>query len=347
MARTLGAAPPRLVLPRAYTAVVPWELLLALPWDVEWEVPQGCPSEAAFVRMVEAEVETQTSSDAHPVLSAEVKIETLAQRWRLELRLRRAGEIDTRSFEAESCEAAVRAAALVVSLRLIEWVSDEPIVPEPEPDPLPTLDPRPVLPLTTGPVEEESVSSELSNPLDRPTPRNRPTFELGGWLGLHGGVAFGVAPGVGAAASLEAGVKGHWWRAGLAVHTVPRRTRSHPNRAEVVGRFDLVQAELLGCGVPATETVEFPLCGRLAGGGLRGTGEGAVTRSEPAWGPWWGVGGSAGVAWHVTDRLAPAFTIEALASLREWAFSVGSVPGDLYATGPVAAHASLGLEIHL
>lgn len=98
---------------------------------------------------------------------------------------------------------------------------------------------------------------------------------------------------------------------------------------------------------PLGGSVEFPVCGRLAGGGLRGSGEGDVTRSEPAWGSWWGLGGSAGLAWHVTDHLAPAITVEALAPLRDWSFSVGSVPGTLYRTGAVAFRAWLGLEIHL
>lgn len=324
--------------------MAPWALLLALPWDVEWDAPHGCPSEAAFSQMVEAEVEVQASADAPPILAAAVKIERLAEQWRLELQLRRGDVVDSRSFEAESCDAVVQAAALVVSMRLVEWMPQPPDEPASEPVP----EPPPALPLTSGPLEDEPPPTEIPMSSDPPeSAQHRPVFELGGWLGMHGGLAFGVAPGVGGAASLEGGLKGRSWRAGVAMQAMPRRSQSHPNRADIIGRFDLVQAELLGCGVPAAGPVEFPVCGRVAGGGLRAAGEGAVTRSEPAWGAWWGLGASAAVAWHVTDRLAPAFTLEALAPLRDWSFSVGSVPGDLYVTGPVALRAWLGLEIHL
>lgn len=228
-------------------------------------------------------------------------------------------------------------------MRVVEWIQSAPAADEPEP--APAVEPPPPLPLAAS-TEPAPAPEEHSSPAS-PPPKSTAPVELGGWVGIHGGLALGVGPGVGGALALDGGLTGRWWRAGLAVHATPRRITEHPSANGVRGRFDLVTAEALGCGVPEAGPVDFPLCGRVAFGGLRGAGEGDVQQPEPAWGLWSGLGGSAGASWHATERLAPALSVEGLAPLQSRVFSVGGVPGVLHETGTFAFRAWLGLEIHL
>jgi hypothetical protein len=92
-----------------------WPLLLLAPLvDLDWDAPSDCPSEDAFVAMVDAEARVQLESNDPPVLDASVAVEQLAdERWRLVLRMRRgAGAFDVRTMHGESCEAVVDDAAL-------------------------------------------------------------------------------------------------------------------------------------------------------------------------------------------------------------------------------------------
>lgn len=279
------------------------------------------------------------------MLKASVVIRELgAAKWELSVRIEGEGGDEERTFEGESCDAVAEVAATLVSLRVVEWIDSASLVPEPEapvestPQPEPRLrrEPEPKL----APIEAPSPQTLRRESVPQPA-------ELGGWLSILGGVALGVAPGVGGAVAIEGGLQGQWWRAGFALQTTPRRFRPHPNNSAVRGRFDVLIAEAVGCGVPRAGRVEFPICGRFAAGGMRANGEGEVGRSEPAWGGWWGVGGSAAAVWHVTERWAPVLSVEALAPLREWSYSVGGVPGTLHQTGAVALRAWAGLELHL
>lgn len=325
-------------------------ILLAPLVELEWDAPDSCPSPVAFEESVRTQADVTTEQDGPAVLKASVVIRELgAQQWELLLSMEREGEAEERRFEAETCEAVAEVAATLVSLRVVEWVESSPLVPEPDVslsgEPKSTPAPEPAEPVDPSRSEPSvAVPSRAVSPGLR---TDRPPLALGGWLSILGGLAFGVAPGVGGAVAIEGGLEARWWRAGLAVQTTPRRFGRHPSDSAVRGRFDVLTAEAVGCVVPWAGPVEFPICGRIAAGGMRATGEGDVGQSEPAWGGWWGAGGSGAVAWHATDRWAPIASVQALAPLRDWSFSVGSVPGTLHRTGPIAVRAWVGLEIHL
>ncbi len=313
--------------------------------ELEWEAPPSCPSAAAFEDRVRAQADVRAEADAPAVLTARVVIrERRAQAWELALTLEREGKSETRTFEGESCAVVAEVAATLVSLRVVEWTAPVPLVPEPAPGPEPTDPPA----QTPAPREPRPAAEPAPVPQSASDSRSRRRpVQLGGWLGLHGGVAFGVSPGLGGAVAIDGGIEARGWRAGLAVHANPRRVHPHPNDPGVRGRFDLVMAEALGCGVPWAGPVEFPLCARIAAGGLRATAEGDVGRAEPTWGGWWGIGGSLAAAWHVSERFAPVLSAEALASLAGWSYSIGGVPGALHQTGAVALRGWAGVEIHL
>lgn len=322
-------------------------LLLAPLVELEWDAPASCPSADAFEERVRAQADVRAEADAPAVLMARVVIRELgAEQWELSLEMERGGEQEARTFEAESCEAVAAVAATLVSLRVVEWVKPAPLVPEPEREPKREPEPPSQTDVEARPRVQPDASETQTPEVVRQTPARRPP-ELGGWISVLGGVAFGVAPAVGGAVAIEGGLEGRWWRAGLGVQTTPRRVQAHPNDSEVDGRFDVLTAEALACGVPRAGPVEFPICGRVSAGGMRANGEGNVGLSEPAWGAWSGFGGSAAAAWHLTEFFAPVLSLEALAPLRDRSYSVGGVPGTLHRTGAVALRAWAGLEIHL
>jgi len=299
---------------------------------------------------VEAEANARTEADEPPVLEADVTVEHVGPaHWRLQLRLRRDGHDDTRAFDANSCSAVVEAAAVVVALRLVQWRPGESLVPEVKPSlPVPVVEPLPVAQPDPPPVLPPAAGLEAESPEVSPGPMepDEGASGLGGWVGVHEGLALGVAPGIGGAFALDGGVTGRWWRAGVGLQAVPRRIQPHPQEPGIRGRFDLVTGESFGCGVPKVGPVEFPVCGRFAVTGVRVVGEGAVNGSDIVWGTWLGAGGSVGAAWYVTERIAPALSAVALAPLQDWSFSVGGVPGALHRTGSVAFRAWVGLEVH-
>jgi hypothetical protein len=333
-----------------------WTVALLVPlMEVEWDAPGGCPGEAAFVQAVESEVDLAAEEGDLAMLTARITIVELDDgRWRLTMVLASEDRSDDRTFEDDSCEAVVETAAVVVSLRVIELVRTPAVVPEPtaisssEPPPAEeSTGPARVEPARREPASSLFEANEYWDAPPEPGQHIRAGTPVGGWLAVQGGLALGVAPGVGGAVGLEGGVTGARWRVGVALHGAPLRRREHPQDGAVRGRFDLVTAQVLGCGVPSAGPVLFPLCGRLAAGAIHGVGEGAIERPEPGWSPWIGLGGTAGAAWRATRWLAPFVSAELLATLRGSSFSVGSVPGTLHETGPVAFRAWAGLEFHL
>ncbi len=84
--------------------------------------------------MVEAQARVQAESDDPPVLSASVEVEERGDdRWTLTLEVRRGEALDVRTVHGESCEAVVEAAALIVSLPVMEWTRPTTTDADPEP----------------------------------------------------------------------------------------------------------------------------------------------------------------------------------------------------------------------
>ena len=302
---------------------------------VDWDAPEGCASEDAFVGRVLEQADVPEPA----ALSIAVSVRRLPDdRWRLALAIESDAGIDRREVEGESCDAVVEAAALIVSLRLVEAAQRVDVVPPSEPP----AEPAPAQP---EPAKPEPIAVAPTPEIVAPPPRRALPS---GWLAASAGPALGILPNVGAGVSLEGGVQGELWRVGASARAFPVRRASHPALSGVDGRFDLVQGGVLGCGMPAFRRVVFPLCGRVDAGAMRGVGEGGgVTSPRPKWSPWLGLAGSAAVAWRVTRVIAPFVAAEGVVSLLRPSFSVGGQSELLFQAGRGGFRAWAGIEIHL
>lgn len=205
-------------------------------------------------------------------------------------------------------------------------------------------------PTVVGPDRSANAAANRSTTAsagEAPRPEPLRALGWGGWVALGGGVALGILPGVGGAVALEGGVDGPRWQAGLSVRGFPLREVNHPQTSMISGRFDLVTAGALGCGVPGVRRVSFPLCGRVELGALRGLGQGAVTVPRPQWSLWAGLAASAAIRWRVLRWLAPFVALEGQVALLRPGFTVGTVPGTLFEAGLFGLRAWGGIALHL
>ncbi len=328
-----------------------WLAVAAPAWPIDWNAPAGCPDAADVTAQVQ-----RIRGDA-PLLDAP-RVTGVVQAGATEgfvLTLEIVGPdggVDRRTMAGESCEAVTEAGALVIALRL----DDAAPAVQPEPDPPPDPAPLPEPPASVVAAEPEpAVASEptRSKPAPtsaRPEPVTSTVVEplaLEGWISLGGGAALGILPGVGGTAELAGGIEGRYWRVGLSLVGLPVRRAPHPDDADVTGRFDLVAAGALGCGVPITGRLAFPLCARLEVGGMRGVGQGAVAVPEPGWSPWIGLGASARASWRVLRWLAPYVEAGAMVGANRPGFTIGDLPGTLYEAGRVGGRFTAGVELHL
>jgi hypothetical protein len=320
-------------------------VLLGLP--VHWDAPQGCASAEEFVRRVLEQTDAEVDDTSAIAVAVTVR-ERPGGRWIVLLDL---DGVDAREIEGESCDAVVDAAALIVSLRLVEAARGDVVPPAEDPTPgAGSDDPR------EGPDVSEVGSRGGSRTSSEVVPREVVPREgaredmrsnaIAGFLAIAAGPALGVLPRVGAGVSLDGGVQGRWWRAGASVRAFPVRTAPHPTVADVRGRFDLVVAGVLGCGQPAVRRVSFPLCARVDVGGLRAIGEGDVTDPRPRWSPWVGLAASVGVSWRIVRQVAPFVAVEGVASLYRPSFSIGGVADPLFEVGAGGFRAWAGIELH-
>ncbi len=147
----------------------------ALPLELAWEAPAGCPDAAFVAARVEAIL--RGPPEAPVAVVARGTVERAGAAYHLALTLRTGDLEETRAIDAASCAALAEAAAVVVALA-IDPSRDE-ASPAPAPAPAPTPAPAPVAappPRTARPKPKRSPSS--------PSPVSRLALGVGGALGL-------------------------------------------------------------------------------------------------------------------------------------------------------------------
>jgi hypothetical protein len=183
------------------------------PLRLTWVAPEGCSSQADIERQIARSLGNPSSH--HAALAVRVELRRLAKR-RVSVSLvaEGRGESGQRQLEAESCDAAATAAALIVALMVDpalgasaqpapEPPAPPPPPPPPEPPPLPPAEPetppllammprRSVIPEETPPAPAHPPSTSDLAPLDHLSARiaaigdigSLPGADVGGELAL-------------------------------------------------------------------------------------------------------------------------------------------------------------------
>lgn len=320
--------------------------------QLTWEAPAACGDEAAVRRGLAAYLREDTAVEAGTGVRAEAVVEEVDGVFRLRLRTETSSGVTTRETTAEDCSVLVEATALIVAIAVdpsaVVARSDEvPEPPEPaEPEP---IEPEPVEP---EPIEPEPSETEPSPASERPEgvdlvgagdAEPGPPLPVRFGMRVSGGVDVGVLPAVAGGVRLTGAVLGRGWRAELRGDAWLPRTALAED--QLGARISLWSVGARGCGVPGVARVglEFPLCGGVEAGAMRGDPvgdrvDGGVTVREP----WVAAGASAGLAWSPRRFIALVAQAELTVPLRRAGFRVGEI--ELHRAGPVGGRGLVGLE---
>jgi hypothetical protein len=242
------------------------------PLAINWSAPPNC----ARIARVRQDVAELAGPNAGAGARATLVVTEAAGAWRAQLTL--SGTVQgQRSLSADSCDAAARAAALVIALavnpeaasrlseKLLAPVAAEPPPPAPaaeEPAPPAPEPPLPVLP--NGRLPEVVLGDPPVRYIDR-----SPRLEFGagatGEFGLLPEFSFGVAA--------AAGLKADWFRTELELALFPSRYTSYRAAPNFGGRFAMGSLSLRTCARLLDHEVSAHLCGALRGHQLRAEGE--------------------------------------------------------------------------
>lgn len=328
---TAGLLAALVVAPVAPVADVP------APLELVWQAPAACPDGAEVLRRLA----TLAPGRAAPGLRADGSIAPLVGgTWRLQLALRGPGIADTRTIDAAECSTLGDVAALLLAIA----VAPETAVRRHEAG-ASAPDDRPVLPLPPRePVAAPSIAAAPRiEPDELPTaPAPRRSAVLRGALRLAGGAEVGAIPAWSPSAVLGAALLGAGWRVELA-GTYSARTLAYDDRSAVGGRLQLAAGALRGCGVPRWRRFEFPVCGGLELGALRGVARG-VLAPAPALDLWIAAQLVAGAAWVPARRVALVVALDVSIALRRPGFHVASL-GELARSQPIGLRPTVGVEL--
>lgn len=325
---------------------------------VDWEAPSSCvdaDQAAARLQQLLPEVAPPVGGDVEADLRADVAIVRSDVGFRATVRFEGPQGHDERSFEDASCSIVADAALLVIAVSVDPVAMGEDLdlvapsiqrprtlVAEPEPasEPSPEREPGPIISTLAPRVEEPAL------PVEPPARRERPEQIVRAALGIVGGGGYGpLTLGQGQLGG-ELSVFGPWWRATLrGLWLAPRTVASEDNRA---ARYDGFTVGALGCGVPragARSQIEFPLCGGLEAGLLRGEGTGGTPDPRRGSRPTVALLVGPGLRWAVRERLALVLHVELMAPLLRGGFTIdGAI---VSATTPVGVRGLWGLEVRL
>jgi len=337
-----------------------------------WEAPQGCPGREELLAAIERRLGRAFAGEVE--VDARVSMHAQAPRYRLVLRISTRSGGASRSLTSQRCAALVDATALLVATAAtkrevagVEAGSDateevaieeatelptpeagpgtEPAGPGPAEPPGPELGPleraaEPERAGQEGPLAEEVPPASAEVPLGAP---GRSARRLGGMLRVQGGPELGALPGVSGAVMLAGGLL--WRRARLELRGTFLTPRTQ-ERAEGTLRAFAGMGALLGCGRVGPGRVEFPLCGGLEAGGVRGTAQG-VAGARSTTGLWLAVVASAGVAVAVHPQVRLGATLEGVAGILVPSFDLRdpgpSVP--LFASSLISGRLLFAVEL--
>ncbi|MCA9692421.1 MAG: hypothetical protein KC636_22670 [Myxococcales bacterium] len=325
---------------------------------LSWEAPPGCPDasqvRAALERLL-AETPPERRRDLE--LSAQaVVVKRPEGPWSLRLAISTRDGESARELDAESCDALAEATALLVAMTVDPTAGSKRPEEQVQKD-TSEEEPAPGVGATPARVPEappEAAVTTPSKPVDGPVERELeakgpPKLQAAlGWdliLGTGGPPSFGLGLGLG----LE--LIGPRFRVGVRGHHLFTRTVSLEDRGLLGARVDvqLWAGQVRGCGVPRVRAgygfIEFPLCGGVELGGLRGEGVGLPISSSYT-GLWAAILASPGLMIHVGGSFAFTTRVDVGIALSRPRFAVENL-GDVYRAPPASFAFILGFELRM
>lgn len=270
--------------------------------------PAACPTTDAMGRRASAHLATW-SGEAAAEARVQASIRETDGRWSVAISVAVADGTTERMFEADTCDDAVEAMALIVatainpggpsSLPPVATHDADAVEPEPTPPA-----PPPELPLVQGPsVDEPDDPTDESVRASDPPPSaaSGPSTRVRLVGGLHAGLAFGLLPRVGADLGGWIGLGTKHAEFGTSFRTVTPRTIRRNGDG---GRFTLWMGGLRACARSA-KRVQVGGCGTLEAGGTTAQGVGFVL-NDRATSLWTGAGVSAWIGYRL-EKLSLRF----------------------------------------
>jgi hypothetical protein len=306
----------------------------AAPARARWDVPAGCPGQAALQAEVEALIGRPLAADEAIAIDAEVRQEGAAT-WVLEVR-GADGEVE-RTLEGESCAALLDAAALLVAWHLDPAAASQP-APAPEPEPAPA--PVPELP-------SPDRASRLAPPDIAP--------QLTGTTSLSVGIGAAFVLDAGTLPALSPGVIGELV---VRVDRLDLRARGGwlatqgarlSNELVSDAGIDVEWAggSLHACGRPLDGDADarpgLAICGGVHAGALIARGVG-VSDPGGAAAPLVAVSASASMPWSPVPALDLEVGLELTVPLGAPTFELAPL-GDVFTPAPIAGRLTLGAHV--
>lgn len=302
---------------------------------LDWDAPGECPSRDAVEGRVEGMLGRRLVMTSEPPVRVVGRVAVSEGGYRLRLSTETTSGALDREFEGRDCDVLADTAAIVVSATL----SPDPPPPprlEPAPEPRAEAEPAP------SPQTEPVTPATTAEPEPRPATPPEPSRGVGGAVRVAGGVGLGALPGVAPGVDVAAALLRRSLRVELRfAYWFARRAESEA-RSDAGAELTLWTLGARGCWAPARGIFEFPLCGGVQAGPLRGDGYGISlpTTTRLTW-----VAVTAGAALAVSPLRNLAFWlgVDLLVPLTRPRFVVEDL-GALHTSSGVGGRAMLGVE---
>lgn len=299
--------------------------------DLQWEAPPECPSQADIEHSVLALL-GRPLRDSEAPIHVRARVAEDGGALVLHLRTENPEGARERVFPGQSCDVLAETTALVIATALDSSLAfGEPDTPAP----------------TSAIATDNTAIASNQEPTvpDSPAVEAVPQARV---LGLGGAVRASAAGNVGPLPTIAPGIE-------LSAALLHKRTRvelrfaqwlprrvSSSVRDDAGGEIDLWTLGVRGCWVPSASVVEFPLCGGIASGLMRGEGVGlgapATTRL-----PWLAIDGGAAVTVRPVPYLGVWLGADVIVPITRPGFRIDDL-GLVHRAGPVGGQAVLGIE---
>jgi hypothetical protein len=305
------------------------------PFEISWSAPKSCPPREQAIKAIDTLLGDLEPRETR--VRAGVTIKQRRARFELELMLTTQSGTGKRSLSGETCNEVVDAAALIVAIAINPKVLERAAA-ETSSESQGTADGTP----------EEAVTQIEPEPAEEPPPTPTPERKPRPRVAVHaaGGLGAFVLPGPTAALQLGVGVTGSHWRVDAIGSYWTRQTQVVSEM--VSGHFQLGYAGVRGCGVPVAGPVEFPICGGLDVGAMRGEGLGEglrVARAQNA--IWLAARAGPSVLWRTTRWLGLMLQADAVFPLLRPVFDTQPSGTEVFRAGPAGLKLLLGVEFRL